>query len=107
RSAVAAQAEQAFARNADTLRAMGMVENAARVWGRHVADALVLHDRSASANAIFSGASRALRMMLQLAILGAGAWLVLEGQMTAGMIFASSLVSSRALQPLDQLIGSW
>ncbi|WP_202358291.1 type I secretion system permease/ATPase [Mesorhizobium sp. 113-3-3] len=107
RSALASQAEQAFARNAETLRAMGMVENAARVWGRHVAAALTLHDRSSSANAIFSGASRALRMMLQLAILGVGAWLVLKGQMTAGMIFASSLVSSRALQPLDQLIGAW
>ncbi|RWC80484.1 MAG: type I secretion system permease/ATPase [Mesorhizobium sp.] len=107
RSALASQAEQAFARNAETLRAMGMVENASRVWGRHVAAALAFHDRSSSANAIFSGASRALRMMLQLAILGAGAWLVLQGQMTAGMIFASSLVSSRALQPLDQLIGAW
>jgi len=107
RSALASRAEQAFARNAETLRAMGMVENAARAWGRHVAEALVLHDRSASANAVFSGASRALRMMLQLAILGTGAWLVLKGEMTAGMIFASSLVSSRALQPLDQLIGSW
>ncbi|TPM27049.1 type I secretion system permease/ATPase [Mesorhizobium sp. B2-3-4] len=107
RSALASQAEQAFARNADTLRAMGMVENAARAWGRHVAAALTFHDRSSSANAIFSGASRALRMVLQLAILGAGAWLVLQGQMTAGMIFASSLVSSRALQPLDQLIGAW
>ncbi|WP_434722112.1 type I secretion system permease/ATPase [Mesorhizobium sp. RIZ17] len=107
RSALASKAEQAFARNAETLRAMGMVENAARAWGRHVAAALALHDRSAGANALFSGASRALRMMLQLAILGAGAWLVLKGEMTAGMIFASSLVSSRALQPLDQLIGSW
>jgi ATP-binding cassette subfamily C protein len=96
RSALASQAEQAFARNAETLRAMGMVENAARAWGRHVTEALVLHDRSAGANAIFSGASRALRMMLQLAILGSGAWLVLKGQMTAGMIFASSLVSSRS-----------
>ncbi|MCA0029543.1 type I secretion system permease/ATPase [Mesorhizobium sp. B263B2A] len=107
RSALASQAEQAFARNAETLRAMGMVENAARVWGGYVAAALTFHDRSSSANAIFSGASRALRMMLQLAILGTGAWLVLRGQMTAGMIFASSLVSSRALQPLDQLIGAW
>src|SRR5437899_4193017 len=107
RSALASHAEQVFARNAETLRAMGMVENAAHVWGRHVGAALTLYDRSSSANAIFSGASRALRMMWQLAILGAGAWLVIEGQMTAGMIFASSLVSSRALQPLDQLIGSW
>ncbi|MER8807653.1 type I secretion system permease/ATPase [Mesorhizobium australicum] len=107
RSALASQAEQAFARNAETLRAMGMVQNASLVWGRHVAAALTFHDRSSSANAIFSGVSRALRMVLQLAILGAGAWLVLQGQMTAGMIFASSLVSSRALQPLDQLIGAW
>lgn len=107
RSAVASLAEQVFARNAETLRAMGMVQNAARVWGRHVSEALALHDRSSTANAIFSGTSRALRMMLQLAILGVGAWLVLQGKMTAGMIFASSLVSSRALQPLDQLIGSW
>ncbi|TRC92950.1 type I secretion system permease/ATPase [Mesorhizobium sp. WSM4303] len=107
RTAVASQAEQAFARNTDTLRAMGMVQNAAAVWGQHVAEALTLHDRSGGANAIFSATSRSLRMMLQLAILGAGAWLVLQGQMTAGMIFASSLVSSRALQPLDQLIGSW
>jgi len=107
RSALASLSEQTFVRNAETLRAMGMVQNAANTWGRHVAEALTLHDRSSSANAIFSGTSRGLRMMLQLAILGAGAWLVLQGQMTAGMIFASSLVSSRALQPLDQLIGSW
>ncbi|UCI06433.1 type I secretion system permease/ATPase [Mesorhizobium sp. B1-1-8] len=107
RSALASLAEQTFARNAETLRAMGMVQNAAGVWGRHVREALTLYDCSSTANAIFSGASRALRMVLQLAILGAGAWLVLQGQMTAGMIFASSLVSSRALQPLDQLIGSW
>jgi ATP-binding cassette subfamily C protein len=107
RSAVAGLSEQVFARNAETLLAMGMVQNAARVWGRHVAEALILHDRSSTANAIFSGTSRAVRMMLQLAILGVGAWLVLQGKMTAGMIFASSLVSSRALQPLDQLIGSW
>lgn len=46
-------------------------------------------------------------MLLQLAILGVGAWLVIEGDMTAGMIFASSIVSGRALQPIDQLIAGW
>ncbi|TIT28508.1 MAG: type I secretion system permease/ATPase, partial [Mesorhizobium sp.] len=45
RSALASRAEQAFERNAETLRAMGMIENAARVWGRHVGEALILHDR--------------------------------------------------------------
>ncbi|MET0445238.1 MAG: ATP-binding cassette domain-containing protein [Pseudorhodoplanes sp.] len=46
-------------------------------------------------------------MLLQIAILGLGAWLVLHGQMTAGMIFASSILSGRALQPLDQLVSGW
>lgn len=107
RSATVSLFEQAFAQNAETLHAMGMVRNATEVWGHHFSEAMSLHDRSSTANAVFSGASRAARMMLQLAILGVGAWLVLQGEMTAGMIFASSFISSRALQPLDQLVGHW
>lgn len=107
RSTAASLCEQVFSRNVETLHAMGMVRNATEVWGRHFSEAMGFHDRSSTANAIFSGTSRAVRMMLQLAILGVGAWLVLRGEMTAGLIFASSLVSSRALQPLDQLIGYW
>ncbi|PWJ82263.1 ATP-binding cassette subfamily C protein [Pseudaminobacter salicylatoxidans] len=107
RSAAVRHCEQLFARNAETLRTMGMARNATEAWGRHFSQALSFHARSSTANAIFSGMSRTARMTLQLAILGVGAWLVLRGEMTAGMIFASSLVSSRALQPLDQLIGHW
>ncbi|TIT76461.1 MAG: ATP-binding cassette domain-containing protein, partial [Mesorhizobium sp.] len=51
--------------------------------------------------------SRTARLTLQIAILGVGAYLVLRNEMTAGMIFASSMISARALQPLDQIIGSW
>lgn len=98
---------QAFARNADTLKAMGMSGNATEVWGRGFGGSLNLQDRSSAINAIFSGISRSTRMLLQLAILGVGASLVLAGEMTAGMIFATSIISGRALQPLDQLIGGW
>jgi PrtD family type I secretion system ABC transporter len=107
KSALANLAAQAFARNADTLRAMGMKRNAAEVWGRVFAESIGVQDRSASISALFSGISRSTRMMLQLAILGVGAWLVLKGEMTGGMIFATSTISGRALQPLDQLIGGW
>jgi PrtD family type I secretion system ABC transporter len=100
-------AAQAFARNADTLRAMGMKRNVTEVWGKAFALSLQTQDRLSAINTIFSGVSKVTRMLLQLAILGVGAWLVLEGKMTAGMIFASSIISGRALQPLDQLIGSW
>ena len=46
-------------------------------------------------------------MGLQVAVLGVGAWLVLDGQMTASMIFAASLIAGRGLQPMDQVIGGW
>lgn len=106
-SAAANLSAQAFVRNGDTLRAMGMSGNAIQVWGGLFAEASNTADRSANLNAIFAGISRALRMMLQMAILGVGAILVLKGEMTAGMIFASSIISGRALQPLDQLVGMW
>lgn len=107
RSTAAMIAAQAFTRNAETVRTMGMLRNATEVWGAQFAGALQAEDRSARINAVFSGISRSTRMLLQLAILGAGAYLVLKGEMTAGMIFASSIISGRALQPLDQLIAGW
>jgi PrtD family type I secretion system ABC transporter len=106
-SARASLAAQSFARNADTLKAMGMSRNATEVWGKSFGASLNVQDRSSAVNAVFSGISRSTRMLLQLAILGVGAALVLAGEMTAGMIFATSIISGRALQPLDQLIGGW
>ncbi|MBY5474673.1 type I secretion system permease/ATPase [Rhizobium leguminosarum bv. viciae] len=98
---------QAFTRNADTLRGMGMLGNVTEVWGKRFAESAVLQDKASVINSSFAGASRALRMALQLAILGAGAVLVMRGEMTAGMIFASSTISGRALQPIDQLVAGW
>ena len=46
-------------------------------------------------------------MLLQSAILTLGAFLVLRGDITAGMIIAGSILSGRALAPVDQLIGQW
>ncbi|MCV9910369.1 type I secretion system permease/ATPase [Brucella sp. HL-2] len=98
---------QAFVRNEETLKAMGMSHNAGRVWGELFAQTTKLTDRSANLTAVFAGISRSTRMLLQMAILGIGAILVLKGEMTAGMIFASSIISGRALQPFDQLVGVW
>jgi PrtD family type I secretion system ABC transporter len=98
---------QAFVRNGDTLRSMGIGRNAVDVWGKSFARAIGDQDRASTVNAIFGSLSRSMRMLLQLGILGVGAWLVLRGEMTAGMIFAASIISGRALQPIDQLIGGW
>jgi len=97
----AAQRAEYLARNADSLIAMGMVSNVVNGWGDVHARALAAADKAARQNAWFGGLSRLLRLGLQIAILGFGALLVLNGEMTAGMIFASSLISGRALQPID------
>lgn len=98
---------QAFARNFETVRALGMVSNAIEFWGARFSGSLHASDGLARINAFYGGVSRTTRSILQIAILGVGAYLVLHNEMTAGMIFASSMISARALQPLDQIIGTW
>lgn len=98
---------QSFVRNAETVRALGMLRNVMQAWGHRHAESLVLSDRVASINATFGGISRLTRILLQSAILGTGGYLALEGEISAGMIFASSLISGRALQPFDQIIAGW
>lgn len=98
---------QAFARHFESVRALGMARNITEIWGNRYVEAVRATDVVTGTNAIYGSISRTLRMLLQIAILGFGAWLVLENEITAGMIFASSLISARALQPLDQVIGSW
>jgi len=98
---------QSFVRNAETLRAMGMVDNAISTWARQHVPSLNANDDIARINALFTGLSRFLRLGLQIAMLGVGALLVLGGEMTAGMIFAASIISGRGLQPIDQVIGGW
>lgn len=103
----ATMAAQSFVRNGDSLKAMGMVGNVIGAWGREEAASLAALDRMNRTNALLSGLSRTLRLGLQLAVLGYGGYLVLAEQLTAGMIFASALISGRGLQPIDQVIGGW
>lgn len=98
---------QSVARDRETIGALGMMRAVTEAWGGRFAESLSASDRFSRRNAFFAGMSRTLRMLLQVAILGLGAYLVLNDEMTAGMIFAASIISSRALQPLDQIIGSW
>lgn len=104
---VANQQSEFFARNSDSIIAMGMMKDVVASWGNWNANSLIAADKSANRNSIFSGLSRTIRFGIQAAMLGYGAYLVQLGEMTAGMIFASSIISGRALQPIDMVINSW
>ncbi|MDO9639142.1 MAG: type I secretion system permease/ATPase [Pseudotabrizicola sp.] len=93
--------------DAEVLRALGMAQTAQHRWSAARGHALTSGLHSADLSGRFSSATRALRMMLQSAILGLGAWLVLHDQLSAGAMIAASIIMGRALAPVEQAIGQW
>lgn len=94
-------------RNSEVVRAMGMTEGLLNRWRRdryRMIDRLVV---SSDRGATVSGLIRFLRLSMQSVILGLGAYLVIERVVTPGTMFAGSLLLGRALQPLEQIVGSW
>jgi PrtD family type I secretion system ABC transporter len=92
---------------AEVIRAMGMTGWVSEAWRRRHLAALAMQQRAGNPAEILGPASRAFRMLLQSAILTLGAYLVLRHELSAGMIIASSILSGRALAPVDQVIGQW
>jgi ATP-binding cassette subfamily C protein len=95
------------ARNADILKAMGFASRAVARFGRANDDHLELQTRTNDISGTFGAISRVLRMILQSAVLGLGAFLTIQGDLTAGAIIAASVASARALAPIDLAIGNW
>ena len=93
--------------NAEAITAMGMQAMITKHWQQlHVAT-LTSSQRGSDPSEVLAASSRAFRMLLQSSILTLGALLVLKGNISAGMIIASSILSGRALAPIDQIIGQW
>ena len=101
-----AQAD-ALARNAQVVNAMGMLNESILQWGREQTGALTRQMTALDLSFWISGASRFFRLLTQIAILGWGAYLALESQLTGGMMIAASIIAGRALQPLEGMIEGW
>jgi ATP-binding cassette subfamily C protein len=95
------------ARNADIIKAMGFEHRAISRFEEANARHLNLQTRTSDIAGTFGGFSKVLRMMLQSALLGLGAFLTIKGELSAGAIIACSVASSRALAPIDMAIGNW
>ena len=95
------------ARNADVLKAMGFAGSAVRRFKEANAEHLELQTRTSDISGTFGAISRVLRMLLQSALLGMGAYLTIKGELSAGAIIACSVASGRALAPVDTAIANW
>ena len=101
------QLSEMNARNADVIRAMGFVGHAVARFAKANRDHLDLQKRTSDVTGTLSGLSKVLRMILQSAVLGLGAYLVIKAEMSAGAIIAASVASARALAPVDMIIAQW
>jgi ATP-binding cassette subfamily C exporter for protease/lipase len=94
-------------RNAEVIEAMGMLTAIQRRWfGNHLR-ILELQTLASDRAAYISGATRFVRITLQSLLLGAGALLAIEGEITPGMMIACSILGGRALAPVEQAIATW
>jgi len=98
---------EAGRRNAEVMQAMGMAERLAEKWGETNRAYLAAHQRASDVGGGLGTLSRTLRMILQSAVLGVGAYLVIEQEATAGVIIASSILTARAMAPVELAIANW
>jgi PrtD family type I secretion system ABC transporter len=87
--------------------AMGMADGVMRRWQLLHSDSLEKWQHGGKRLSLLTTSSKVMRLMVQIVTLGTGAALVLAGELTAGGMIAASILLSRALAPVEQLIGSW
>lgn len=94
-------------RQGETIQAMGMGHNVVSSWHEETLRGLALQDIAQQRSAVITGVSRSLRMLLQMAVIGVGAWLALNNQLTSGGLVASSILVARAMAPFEGTIQLW
>ncbi|MFG6439487.1 type I secretion system permease/ATPase [Roseateles sp. LKC17W] len=105
--AAGARFAEISARNTDVIRAMGMLPGLARLWRQRHDYGIGLQGLASDKAALVAAWAKSVRLLLQIAVLGVGAWLVIRAECTAGVMIAASIIMGRGLAPLEQAIGGW
>ncbi|KWV59843.1 MULTISPECIES: type I secretion system permease/ATPase [Rhizobium] len=98
---------RASQRNAEVVQAMGMSGRLTERWERRNAEYREENRRTSDIVNDYRAMSKVFRMALQSGVLAAGAALVIEGQASPGIIIAGSILTARALAPVELAIGNW
>lgn len=94
-------------RNAEVLQAMGMVSSLRSRWETLRENAQTSQLAAADKGGFLSGAIRFNRLMAQSLILGIGAWLAINREISPGVMIAASIIVGRTTQPIELVIGNW
>lgn len=94
-------------RNAEVIAAMGMTENIRERQNFHSDKVLALQTEASRKSGMLTNITKSFRMIVQSLLLGLGAMLALQQEISPGMVIAGSLLLGRALAPIDMLVGTW
>jgi PrtD family type I secretion system ABC transporter len=103
----ATRTAEKLARNAEVIVGMGMTGTALARWREDHEQSLLAQETHSRISSVLAATARTLRQVLQVAMLGLGAWLVIDMQASPGIMIAATIILSRALQPVEHLISGW
>jgi ATP-binding cassette subfamily C protein len=96
-----------MSRNSQIINALAMIPEAVKIWGRDTAGSLKAQVVAQDRNIVSAATSKATRLLTQVAMLGWGAYLAIDGHITGGMVIAASIIAGRALAPIEGAIEGW
>jgi PrtD family type I secretion system ABC transporter len=94
-------------RNGEVVRAMGMLPTLGGAWASHRAVAIERGAKASEISNSYTDIIKAVRMGIQVLIIAIGAYLILKGKIHQGMLFANMILASRALSPIEKIVGAW
>lgn len=103
----AAQYVESSLRNAEVLQALGMTQRLLARWRALQGRIAALQTSASRSTVAFTTATKTVRQAIQILMLALGAYLVLNQQASAGVMIATSILLGRAVQPVEQVVGSW
>jgi ATP-binding cassette subfamily C exporter for protease/lipase len=98
---------EAGLRNAEVVRGMGMLGTIGEQWSKYRVDSLTKGFHASHVGDTLSDTIKFFRNVVQVTVIAVGAMLILDNQISSGLLFANMILSARALAPVDRIVGTW
>jgi len=103
----AVNANEETRRNVEIATVLGMIDKLKARWSKSVEQALDSQTHAADRGGLISAMSKSMRLVFQSAILGLGAYLAIQQEISPGTMIAASIIMARALAPVEQVVSQW
>ena len=94
-------------RNGEVVRALGMLPRLGQQWSQYRHKSLSAGLGAGETASRYQAVTRYVRMMIQVAVIAVGAYLVVLGKIPSGLLFANMILAARAMAPIERIVGSW